>query len=70
MRCFVRRRHRQSCLYRVTPIFIEKNLVADGVLMEAYSVEDSGKGVCFCVFVFNVQPGIEINYATGESWKK
>lgn len=54
-------------LYRVTPVFEGKNLVADGVLMEAYSVEDSGKGVCFCVFVYNVQPGIEINYLTGES---
>ena len=54
-------------LYRVTPIFTGKNLVADGVLMEAYSVEDSGEGICFCVFVYNVQPGIEIDYLTGES---
>ena len=54
-------------LYRVTPIFTGDNLVADGVLMEAYSVEDSGKGVSFCVFVYNVQPGIIIDYATGES---
>lgn len=54
-------------LYRVTPIFEEDNLVANGVLMEAYSVEDSGKGVSFCVFVYNVQPGIEIDYKTGES---
>lgn len=54
-------------LYRVTPVFEGENLVADGVLMEAYSVEDSGKGICFCVFVYNVQPGIEINYLTGES---
>lgn len=54
-------------LYRVTPVFEGANLVADGVLMEAYSVEDSGEGVCFCVFVYNVQPGIEINYLTGES---
>ncbi len=54
-------------LYRVTPIFTGKNLVADGVLMEAYSVEDKGKGICFCVFCYNVQPGIEIDYRTGES---
>lgn len=54
-------------LYRVTPIFTEDHLVADGVLMEAYSVEDAGAGVCFCVFVYNVQPGIEIDYQTGES---
>ena len=57
-------------LYRVTPVFTGDNLVADGVLMEAYSVEDSGVGVCFCVFVYNVQPGIEIDYATGESYMK
>ena len=54
-------------LYRVTPIFEGNNLVADGVLMEAYSVEDSGKGVQFCVFVYNVQPGLEIDYKTGDS---
>ena len=54
-------------LYRVTPVFEKDNLVAEGVLMEAYSVEDEGKGVAFCVFVYNVQPGIEIDYATGES---
>lgn len=55
-------------LYRVTPNFTENNLVADGVLMEAYSVEDAGEGVSFCVFVHNVQPGVEIDYRTGESW--
>ena len=54
-------------LYRVTPVFTGDNLVADGVLMEAYSVEDSGEGVEFCVFCFNVQPGIIIDYATGDS---
>ena len=54
-------------LYRVTPIFYGANLVADGVLMEAYSVEDNGAGICFCVFVYNVQPGIIIDYATGGS---
>ena len=55
-------------LYRVTPVFEEDNLVATGVEMEAYSVEDKGKGVSFHVFVYNVQPGIVIDYATGESW--
>ena len=54
-------------LYRVTPVFEKDNLVAEGVQMEAYSVEDEGKGVAFCVFVYNVRPGIEIDYATGES---
>lgn len=54
-------------LYRVTPIFEGDNLVAKGVQMEAYSVEDQGDGVCFNVFVYNVQPGITIDYATGSS---
>ena len=54
-------------LYRVTPIFEEDNLLASGVQMEAQSVEDSGEGVCFNVYVYNVQPGIEIDYRTGES---
>jgi DNA-entry nuclease len=54
-------------LYRVTPMFTDDNLLADGVLMEAYSVEDSGAGVEFCVFCYNVQPGILIDYANGDS---
>ena len=54
-------------LYRVTPIFEGNNLVASGVLMEAYSVEDKGKGLSFCVYCYNVQPGVTINYATGDS---
>lgn len=54
-------------LYRVTPVFEGKNLVAKGVQMEAYSVEDKGAGVCFNVFAYNNQPGITIDYATGES---
>ncbi len=54
-------------LYRVTPIFEGDNLVAKGVQMEAYSVEDKGEGVCFNVFVYNVQPGITIDYANGNS---
>ena len=55
-------------MYRVTPFFEGNNLVASGVLMEAESVEDQGEGVLFCVYVYNVQPGIAIDYATGESW--
>lgn len=55
-------------LYRVTPVFDGDNLLADGVLMEAYSVEDAGEGISFCVFAYNVQPGIGIDYATGDNW--
>ncbi|MBR6530859.1 MAG: DNA/RNA non-specific endonuclease [Clostridia bacterium] len=54
-------------LYRVTPIFEGDELVARGVVIEAYSVEDHGEGVDFAVFCYNVQPGIVIDYATGES---
>ncbi len=54
-------------LYRVTPVFEGDDLLAKGVQMEAYSVEDEGEGVCFNVFVYNVQPGINIDYGTGES---
>lgn len=55
-------------LYRVTPIFEGNNLLANGVQMEAYSVEDNGEGICFNIYVYNVQPGIGIDYRTGESW--
>ncbi|MDY3747986.1 MAG: DNA/RNA non-specific endonuclease [Lachnospiraceae bacterium] len=55
-------------LYRVTPIFEGDNLVASGVLMEAESVEDDGEGILFNVYVYNVQPGIVIDYATGDSY--
>lgn len=54
-------------LYRVTPIFKDNELVARGVQMEGYSVEDKGKGICFNVYVYNVQPGITIDYVTGNS---
>lgn len=54
-------------LYRVTPIYKSNELVARGVLIEAMSVEDGGTGLCFCVYVYNVQPGIEINYLDGSS---
>lgn len=55
-------------MYRITPIFKGDNLVASGVQMEAYSVEDKGDGVCYNVYVYNNQPGITIDYATGDSW--
>lgn len=57
-------------MYRVTPVFEGDNLVADGVEMEALSVEDQGEGVCYHVFIYNVQPGISIDYATGESFRE
>lgn len=54
-------------LYRVTPIFEGDNLLATGVQMEGYSIEDNGEEICFNVFAYNAQPGITIDYATGES---
>jgi DNA-entry nuclease len=51
----------------VTPVFEGDNLVAGGVLMEAYSVEDDGEGISFCVYCYNVQPGVIIDYVTGAS---
>ena len=54
-------------LYRSTPIFHGDELVARGVLIEGYSVEDNGEGISFCVYCYNSQPGITIDYATGES---
>lgn len=55
-------------LYRVTPIFAGNDLVCKGVLMEAYSIEDEGNGLQWCVFAYNVQPKIAIDYTTGDSW--
>lgn len=55
-------------LYRVTPVYDGNNLVARGVQMEALSVEDGGAGVCFHVYVYNNQPGVIIDYATGDNW--
>lgn len=55
-------------LYRVTPLFYEEDLVCRGVEMEAYSIEDDGEGIRFHVFAYNVQPGITIDYKTGDSW--
>ena len=57
-------------LYRVTPVFQGEELVARGVEMEALSVEDGGEGVCFHIYAYNVQPRVEIDYATGENWEK
>ena len=58
---------RKNVLYRVTPIFEKENLVANGVEIEASSVEDHCEKICFHVYIYNVQEGIEINYKTGES---
>ena len=57
-------------LYRVTPQYEGDDLLAQGVQMEGYSVEDQGEGVCFNIFAYNVQPGIEIDYSTGDSKKE
>ena len=54
-------------LYRATPIYDGDALVASGVQLEAYSVEDNGNGICFNVYCYNVQPGIEINYQNGKN---
>ena len=56
-------------LYRVTPLFAANDLVARGVQMEAKSVEDNGEAIQFNVFVYNVEPGVTIDYVTGESWE-
>ncbi len=64
---YINENKKDHVLYRVTPIFEDNNLLASGVEMEAWSVEDSGKGVHFNVYCYNVQPGIIIDYATGES---
>lgn len=55
-------------IYRSTPVFTANNLVADGVLLEAYSVEDNGQSISFCVFCYNVQPSVKIDYKTGTSY--
>lgn len=55
-------------LYRVTPIYQGDNLVASGVQMEGWSVEDDGEGICYNVYCYNAQPGVEIDYATGDNW--
>ena len=55
-------------MYRVTPIFEEDNLVAKGVIMEGYSVEDFGVGIKFNIFVYNVQDGVIIDYSNGDNY--
>ena len=57
-------------LYRVTPVYDGEDLVAHGIQMEARSVEDDGAGICFNVYVYNSQPGVVIDYATGENWEE
>lgn len=57
-------------LYRVTPVFNENDQLIKGVQMEAYSLEDEGLGICFNVFIYNVQPGVLINYENGDDNKK
>ena len=62
------RRTGNHVMYRVTPIFSGRELLARGVQMEAYSIEDDGEGISFNVFCYNVQPGVIIDYETGENW--
>ena len=57
-------------LYRVTPIYQGEEAVARGVQLEAWSVEDAGSGICFHVYCYNNQPGVVIDYATGENWEE
>ena len=62
---YINKNQNNHVLYRVTPIFKGENLLASGVEMEAYSIEDNGK-LSFNVFVYNIHPGLTLNYATGE----
>ena len=63
---YINKNKNNHVLYRVTPVFKGKNLLASGVEMEGYSVEDNGEGLSFNVFIYNVQPGANIDYATGK----
>ena len=56
------------CCTGLRPVFEGSDLVARGVEMEGYSVEDQGESVSFHIFAYNVQPGVEIDYATGDNW--
>lgn len=67
---YVKSNKNNHVLYRVTPIFKDNNLLASGVEIEAWSVEDKGQKICFNVYCYNVQPGIVIDYTTGESRKE
>ena len=64
---YIKQNPNNHVLYRVTPNFIGDNLVASGVEIEAYSVEDNGKGIKFNVYIYNVQPGVTIDYLTGKA---
>lgn len=64
---YINKNKNNHVLYRVTPIFEGNNKLASGVQMEAWSIEDNGQGLHFNVYCYNVQPGIVIDYATGES---
>lgn len=64
---YIKKYPKRHVLYRVTPVYEGDNLVASGVHMEAYSVEDKGKGICFNVYCYNVQPGVIIDYSHGKS---
>ncbi len=64
---YIKKNQNNHVLYRVTPIFEGNNQLASGVQMEASSVEDKGQGIHFNVYCYNVQPGIVIDYTTGES---
>ena len=66
---YIKANNSNKVLYRVTPIYNGNNLVCTGILLEAYSLNDNGEDICFCVFLYNVQPGISINYANGQSQK-
>ncbi len=67
VRDYVKASSSHKVLYRATPIYNGNNLVCTGILLEAYSLNDNGEDISFCVFLYNVQPGIHINYATGVS---
>ncbi len=56
--------------YRVTPVYTGDHLLCDGLLVEAYSIEDDGEDICFCIYAYNVQPGFVIDYATGDNYSE
>lgn len=66
---YIKKNPRNHVLYRVTPHFKGNNLIASGVEIEAYSIEDNGEGVKFNVYLYNVQPGVKIDYETGKTIK-
>ena len=64
---YIERGTDREVLYRVTPVFEGNNLMASGVVMEGYSLKDDGKSICYCVYLYNVQPGIWFDYSDGSS---